>query len=337
VGVMVVRPGDAARLRAVMVVRSTGAGSWNPRERLLRAKDRSPASLVRLSVKLTREFQRLEPFDRAMTLAAQAFTSIFPLVIATLSFLDRPDAGRLSQQLADTFGLPSSTRSTLADALPEGSDQAATFGLLGLLIVLVSATSFSRALTRMYAKAWSVASPGWSQPLRWIGAVTAIAASAVLLRALQRAGEGSDAGMAGALLLTFLVNCLVWTWVPLVLLARKIRWPLLAPGGVLMGIVTVASFFASRIYMPHALEYAAEKFGDLGVAFTYIGWLFAVAFALIVATILGVVLAREPGPVSRFLASRPSGSVSATASPDRMSSGTSDAPRAQRGKPESEQ
>ena len=285
-----------------MVVRSTGAGSWNPRERLLRAKDRSPASLVRLGVKLTREFQRLEPFDRAMTLAAQAFTSIFPLVIATLSFLDRPDAGQLSEQLADTLGLPSSTRSTLADALPEGSDQAATFGVLGVLIVLVSATSFSRALTRMYAKAWSIPSPGWSRPLRWIAAVVAIAGSAVLLRALQRAGEDSDAGVAGALLVTFLVNCVLWTWVPSVLLSHKISWPLLAPGGVLMGVVTVVSFFASRIYMPHALEYAAEKFGDLGVAFTYIGWLFAIAFALIVATVIGVVLAREPGPMARWLA-----------------------------------
>ncbi len=100
-----------------MVVRSTGAGSWNPRDSLQRAKDRSPASIVRLGLQLTREFQRLEPFDRAMTLAAQAFTSIFPLVIATLSFLDRPDAGRLSEQLADTLGLPSSSRSILADAL----------------------------------------------------------------------------------------------------------------------------------------------------------------------------------------------------------------------------
>ena len=285
-----------------MVVRSRGAGSWNPRDSLLRAKDRSPASLVRLVVKLTREFQRLEPFDRAMTLAAQAFTSIFPLVIAALSFFNRPDAGWLSEHLADTLGLPERSRSILESALPESNETAATFGLLGLLIVLVSATSFSRALTRMYAKAWAISSPGWSQPWRWIAAVVAIAASAVLLRALQRAGEGSDAGMAGALLLTFLVNCVVWTWVPSVLLARKISWPWLAPGGVLMGVVTVASFFASRIYMPHALEYASEKFGDLGVAFTYIGWLFAVAFALIVATLIGVVLTREPGPMSRWLA-----------------------------------
>lgn len=320
-----------------MVVRSTGAGSWNPRDSLQRAKDRSPASVVRFGVKLTREFQRLEPFDRAMTLAAQAFTSIFPLVIAALSVLNRPDAGWLSERLADTLGLPSSSRSILEDALPDNNEQAATFGFLGLLIVLVSATSFSRALTRMYAKAWSIPSPGWSKPWRWITAVTAIAASAVLLRALQRAGDGSDAGMAGALLLTFLVNSVLWTWVPSVLLARKISWPLLAPGGVLMGVVSVVSYFVSRIYMPHALEYAEEKFGDLGVAFTYIGWLFAVAFALIAATVIGVVLAREPGPVSRFLASRASGSGSATAPPEHMSSGTSEAARAERDQPESEQ
>ena len=46
------------------------------------------------------------------------------------------------------------------------------------------------------------------------------------------------------------------------------------------------------------------KFGELGVAFTYIGWLFCVAFVLIVATVMGAVLAREPGPASRFLARR---------------------------------
>ena len=320
-----------------MVVRSTGTGSWNPRDTLQRAKDRSPASLVRLGVKVTREFQRLEPFDRAMTLAAQAFTSIFPLVIAALSVLNRPDAGRLSERLADTLGLPPSSRSILEDALPESNEQTATFGLLGLLIVLVSATSFSRALTRMYAKAWSIPSPGWSKPWRWITAVVAIAASAVLLRALQQAGNGSDAGLAGALLVTFLVNCVLWTWVPSVLLARKISWPLLAPGGVIMGAVTVVSFFVSKIYMPHALDYAAEKFGDLGVAFTYIGWLFAVAFALIAATVIGVMLAREPGPASRFLASRSGGAATGTASRDDMSSGTSDALPAETVQPESQQ
>ena len=58
--------------------------------------------------------------------------------------------------------------------------------------------------------------------------------------------------------------------------------------------------------MPSAMNYADSHFGELGVAFTCIGWLFAVAFVLIVATVVGVVVAREPGPAARFLARRSS-------------------------------
>ena len=293
---------------------SSGARSWNPRDTLLRAKDRSPRSLVRFGMSMVRDMQRLEPFDRAMTLAAQAFTSIFPLVIAALSVLPRPDATGLGSRLAEALALPESTRSAVSSALPEDTGQVATFGVLSLLIVLVSATSFSRALTRMYAKAWAVQGPGWSRPWRWILAVVAIAANAVTLQAIQRAASDSEAALAGALLLTFAVNSVLWTWVPSILLVREIPWQLLAPGGVLMGAATVAMYFASRLYMPTALHYSSEQFGDLGVAFTYIGWLFGVAFVLIAATAVGTVLAREPGPLARFLARRV-GTRTATPSP----------------------
>ena len=284
-----------------------GARSWNPRDTLLRAKDRSPPALVRFAMSIVREIQRLEPFDRAMTLAAQAFTSIFPLVIVALSVLPRPEARGLSERLAQALGLPASTQDLLEGALPENDEQYATFGVLSLLIVLLSATSFSRALTRMYAKAWSVRGPGWKKPWRWISAVVAIASCTVVLQAVQRLAGGNGAGMVGALLLIFLANAVLWTWVPSVLLVREIPWRLLAPGGVIMGVAAVAMFFVSRIYMPKALGYAARKFGDLGVAFTYIGWLFAVAFVLIVATTLGTVLAREPGPMARWLGRRSTG------------------------------
>jgi membrane protein len=71
-----------------------------------------------------------------------------------------------------------------------------------------------------------------------------------------------------------------------------------------MGVASVALHFASRIYMPSALGYADSHYGELGVAFTCIGWLFAVAFVLITATVVGVVVALEPGPAARFLARR---------------------------------
>ena len=83
---MVVRPGrrPGSGGEGACVRRAAGPGAGEPRDTLLRAKDRSPPSIVRFGCRHP-EFQRLEPFDRAMTLAAQAFTSIFPLVIATLS------------------------------------------------------------------------------------------------------------------------------------------------------------------------------------------------------------------------------------------------------------
>ena len=259
---------------------------------------------MRFALAVVRQMNRLEPFDRAMTLAAQAFTSIFPVVIATFAVLPRDDSGRLGSRVAGALALPEGTRSALSGALPEDSEQAATFGFLSLLIVLLSATSFSRAMTRMYAKLWSVRGPGWRSPWRWIAAILAITACTVAMHIVLRTATGSTRWMAAALLLNVAVNTALWTWVPSVLLAGEVPWRWLAPGGLLMGVATVATYFASRVYMPSALDYADRHYGELGVAFTSIGWLFCVAFVLIVASVVGAVVAREPGPASRYLARR---------------------------------
>jgi membrane protein len=285
-------------------VGSTSGRSWGLRaqDTLLRAQRRSPPSLVRFALAIVHHMQRLEPFDRAMTLAAQAFTSIFPVVIVTFSLLPHDNSGRLGSRVAQALALPEATRSALSGAFPEDPEQATTFGVLSLLIVLLSATSFSRALTRMYAKAWSVRGPGWRSPWRWIAVIVAMTSCTVALNIAQGWARGSVGWTVAALLLTCVTNTVLWTWVPSVLLAAEVPWRLLAPGGALMGTATVVMFLASKVYMPSALRYADSHFGELGVAFTCIGWLFALAFVLIVATVVGAVVAREPGPASRFLA-----------------------------------
>ena len=200
--------------------------SWRARDTLLQAQRRSPPSLVRFALAVVRQMNRLEPFDRAMTLAAQAFTSIFPVVIVTFSLLPQDDSGRLGGRVAQALALPESTRSALADAFPDDAEQATTFGLLGLLIVLVSATSFSRALTRMYAKAWSVRGPGWRRPWRWVTVIVAITGCTLALQVVGRAASGSAGWTASALLLICAVNTVLWTWVPSVLLAAEVPWRL---------------------------------------------------------------------------------------------------------------
>src|SRR4051794_687700 len=212
---------------------STGTRSWRPRDLLARAEQRSPPAVVRFALDLVRQMQRMEPFDRAMTLAAQAFTSIFPLVLTALAVLPPDARGRFFDRLGATLELPDAARQALDAALPTSSGQQAAFGVLSLLVVLVSATSFSRALTRMYAKAWSVRGPGWHAPWRWFAVVLVIVLTTLGLRLLQQVAEGAPLALAGALLVTLVVDAVVWTWVPWVLLARDVRWRLLAAGGVL--------------------------------------------------------------------------------------------------------
>jgi membrane protein len=271
---------------------------------LLRVERRSPPAVIRFALAVIRQFTRLEPFDRAMTLAAQAFTSIFPVVIVTYSVLPQPDSAWLGGRVAQALALPDDTQSALSGVFADGTEQATTFTVLSLLIVLLSATSFSRALTRMYAKAWSVRGPGWRSPWRWIAAILAIAACTVTLQALHRAASGSPPSVAGALLLTCVVNAALWTWVPSLLLAGQVPWRMLAPGGVLMGVASVPLYVVGQVYLPTALKYADRQFGEFGVAFACIGWLFSVAFVLVVATVVGTVLSRDPGPTSRFLTRR---------------------------------
>ena len=88
---------------------------------------------------------RIELFDRSMSVAAQFFTSVFPILILTATWV-----GSASDQMAETLDMPKETREVLDSALQDSSTT--SFGVIGALIVLISATSLSRALTRAFAE-----------------------------------------------------------------------------------------------------------------------------------------------------------------------------------------
>ena len=132
-------------------VRTAVAGA---RRRVEDARRRAPPPVLRIITRTAAGIQRVEPFDRGMTLAAQAFTSIFPLIIALAALF--PDSSEdLPDRVADALGVPDSSRAVIEQALPAHPDTRGAFGILGVLIVVVSATSFSRALARMYGKVWA--------------------------------------------------------------------------------------------------------------------------------------------------------------------------------------
>ena len=74
----------------------------------------------------------IEIFDRSMTIAAQFFTSVFPLLILIATWVGGAD----SSSLADAVDLPRRHARCWTQAV-QGPDTA-TFGIVGVLIVLAS-------------------------------------------------------------------------------------------------------------------------------------------------------------------------------------------------------
>jgi membrane protein len=62
-----------------------------------------------------------------------------------------------SDEIAEAVDMPDESRSVLDQAVQTSGS--ATFGIVGTLIVLVSTTSLSRALTRSFAAIWHLPRP----------------------------------------------------------------------------------------------------------------------------------------------------------------------------------
>ena len=158
-----------ARARAEAALSHLPARLQRPVRWLL---DRWPGRIV---LQGTAGLVRIEVFDRSMTIAAQFFTSVLPILILLAAWEANSD------RLADAIDLPKESRSVIEGAV-EGGD--AAFGILGTLFVLASATSLSRALTRAFAAIWFLPRPRSSlrSAWRWLAVVLVLALSLVVVR-----------------------------------------------------------------------------------------------------------------------------------------------------------
>jgi membrane protein len=240
---------------------------------------------------------RIELFDRAMTIAGQFFTSIFPILVLISVIVDRND----SHQIADALNMPGQTQNVLSDAL--GQPSAASFGLVGALIVLISATSLSRALTRAFATIWRLSRPKTSlrSAWRWLAVVLTLALSLIVVRALGTFIEGAPASTVWRATSTFCCDLIVATFVPWILLSGVVKARNLLTGAALFAAVMVVVRPASTLWLPRALDVSADRYGSIGVAFTYLAWLYCVSFIFLAAAAIGEVLTMDRGGIGKWI------------------------------------
>ena len=241
-------------------------------------------------------FGRVDLFDRAMALAAQLF-ALFPILIMLFVWVGQST----SQRIADAVSMPSASQDVLEQALDESGDVRSASP--GAVFVLVSATSLSRALTRAMATIWRLSRPKTqlTNAWRWVAVVMALALASrcnPLPRPVHRpdppqqrvdsrddirsrhSGRGlhavAAAGQPGA-------N------------ARLI------PGAVVFALAMLVVRPASTAYLPRALEESADQYGTIGVAFTYLAWLYTLSFVFLAAAIIGNAIAEDRGGLGQFI------------------------------------
>jgi membrane protein len=236
-------------------------------------------------------------FDRSMTVAAQFFTSVFPILILFMTWARSRDADRL----ADALGLPAETRSVLQDAM-QGAGSSA-FGFVGILIVLASATSLSRALTRCFVAIWGLPRPRSSlgSAWRWLAVVVVLTLSVVLARAVSEPLPPRD---VLPLLESFALDVAVAFFVPWVLLGGAVKPRVLAPAALVFALLMVTVRPATAAWLPHALEVSADRYGSIGVAFTYLACLYVASFCFLGSAVVGQVIATDRGGLGQWIQGR---------------------------------
>ena len=190
-------------------------------------------------------FVELEGFDRAMALAGQAFAALLPLLIVIGSV--SPQGGDdLSDAITSRFKLDPGASDTLHSAVAQPPDPG--IGVLGVFLLVISALSFTRAMQRLYVRAWRLGKLGlrgnlWG--LEWLVIF-------VLFWSLQPLIIHLFSGVT-AFAFSLALSTAMWVITPYLLVAKRIAWRRLVPQALLTALSLDALAIAGAIYLPHAV------------------------------------------------------------------------------------
>jgi membrane protein len=239
--------------------------------------------------------------ERSVILAAQAFSAILPLFIVVATISPKPGGDSPGAFMARRLGLATEDVSSLQSVVASPPTARASIGVVGVVLALLTATSFARALQRSYELAWRLPRAGLWAAWRPLALVVGLAVYVELLFLFGRLVRGVPAGTLLEDLVTFAGAWALWTGAGWILLGGRVRLRLLAAGGLLTAVGFAVLRRLSAIYLPALVASNLQQYGLLGVAFTLYSWLSACAFIVVVATVVGAVLAEDPGRLGQLL------------------------------------
>lgn len=227
----------------------------------LAARTESASGWSRTVRRIVDGLVEIEIVDRSMTLAAQIFTSVLPVLIAG-SFLPYWDLA--AQAINDQLGFDTNMLVSGVGTFTVTDPTFAAFGVVGLLMVVISGTSFAKALARIYAKIWNVPSIGVRHAWRWLVVLLLVAFSAVLIGAIRELTGLRYVGVPLAIAGELVIWMIVWTISPYLLTMGKLSGRVLWMTGALTASGLTVVRAAGRLVLPRITDTAYTRFGLLG-------------------------------------------------------------------------
>lgn len=273
----------------------------NLRQRVDTLRDRARETLAG---QVWERMLEIEFVDRSIALAGKAFVSFFPLVIVVAAFMPPEIRASIISTMTHRLGITGDALALARESFRSTEDVRRATGILGLTLTFFFATSFTTALQRLFLRAWrrppGVRIGAYTRGPAWLIAFLAYMAALGGLRGLLGDGPG-----VGAFIVLALGAGVAWWWfTSWYLLLGDVRWRVLLPGALIVGLTSSAYAASATVWMPNVVERNDAQFGFFGVALALVTWFSGAAICIIVGACAGPVLAEDPGPVGRRIRGR---------------------------------
>jgi membrane protein len=243
--------------------------------------------------RLLTEIARVEFIDRSLVIAAQALFSVTPLIVAVAAFSPSDVVDRFLEQIGAMLGMGSSDAHSMTEAANINRVQTQT-GVIGILIVLISALSFARAMQRLYLRVWDLPNQRGIANIRrtvawllgWLFTLILLAATVGLVDSLsfEIAGE----------VFRLIAGVGLWWWTAHALLGGRVPWRALWVSAVITAVGLAVLIDLSRVFMPAYAKANTDQFGGIGLMFAASTWLLIVGGVITGGAMVGRIIVEEP-------------------------------------------
>jgi membrane protein len=243
-----------------------------------------------------------EFIDRSIALAGKAFISFFPLIIVVAAFVPSHLRTSIFTTVTHRLGITGASLATVKQAFASADDIRRATGLLGLVLAVFYASSFTTALRRAYLRAWR-RPPGGKAVGNYVRGVAWVAAFLVYMALLGGARNvlGGGVGIAPFVAVALALSTAMWWFTAWLMLKGQVRPRVLFPSGLITAVALSAYALSATLWMPNNVTSNNHQYGIFGVALALVAWFSGAAICIVVGACAGPVLAEDPGPIGRLV------------------------------------